>query len=144
MPRNLLDLAKRLDGVTKNIEKAASDQAVRVAQTIVGDLAYSTPVDTSKALSNWVVSLETPFLGILPPHYYGESGTSQRASAAETINKARTILKGKRPGQTIFISNNLPYIRRLNDGYSRQAPAGFVERAALIGRRLLRNFKVLG
>ena len=29
----------------------------------------------------------------------------------------------------MFVSNNVKYITRLNDGYSRQAPAGFVQSA---------------
>ncbi len=66
------------------------------------------------------------------------------ASAAETINQARAVLATKKPGQKIYITNNLPYIRRLNDGYSKQAPAGFVERAVLIGRKMRKNFKIKG
>ena len=32
-------------------------------------------------------------------------------------------------GGNIFISNNVPYILALNDGTSRQSPAGFVQNA---------------
>ena len=30
---------------------------------------------------------------------------------------------------SIFLNNNLPYITRLNDGWSSQAPKGFVQKA---------------
>ncbi|HEX2242748.1 MAG TPA: hypothetical protein VHK27_05760 [Gammaproteobacteria bacterium] len=57
---------------------------------------------------------------------------------------ARWAKDKKRP--QLHIQNNVPYIERLNDGWSSQAPAGFVEKAALAatgpsgdgGRRQLR------
>ncbi len=39
------------------------------------------------------------------------------------------ILAGKYRGGRLFLSNNVPYISRLNDGSSGQAPAGFVQAA---------------
>lgn len=33
----------------------------------------------------------------------------------------------------IFIQNNLPYAQRLNEGWSSQAPAGFIEKAIVAG-----------
>ena len=144
MAKGLLDLATSLEKKAKAIDEAASKLAVDTALTIVGDLAFKTPVDTSQALSNWIVTLETPSSDKIKPHFPGEGGSSQKSSAAETINQARAILAKKKPGQKIYITNNLPYIRRLNDGYSKQAPAGFVERSVLIGRKMRRNFKLKG
>ena len=144
MAKGLLDLATSLEKKAKAIDEAASKLAVDTALTIVGDLAFKTPVDTSQALSNWIVTLETPSSDKIKPHFPGEGGSTQRASAAETMNNARAILAKKKPGQKIYITNNLPYIRRLNEGYSKQAPAGFVERAVLIGRKMRKNFKIKG
>lgn len=142
MANDLLGLADRLERKAKSIEKSASQTAVDTALAIVGDLAYKTPVDTSEALSNWIVTLDSPATQRISPHYPGEGGSTQRASAAETINNAKAVLKNKKPGQTIFITNNAPYIRKLNDGSSAQAPAGFVERAALLGRKMIAKFKI--
>lgn len=142
MAKSLLDLANSLERKAKAIDNAASQTAVDTALAIVGDLAYKTPVDTSQALSNWQVTLDTPATGNISPHYPGLQGSTQRASAAETLNLAKAVLKTKKPGQAIYITNNLPYIKRLNDGYSAQAPAGFVERAVLIGRKMLSKFKI--
>lgn len=142
MAKSLLDLADRLERKAKAIDEAASENAVDTALAIVGDLAYKTPVDTSQALSNWIVTLESPSGQRIAPHFPGLQGSTQRASAAETLNLAKLVLRNKKPGQAIFITNNLPYIRRLNDGYSAQAPAGFVERAVLIGRKMRKKFKI--
>jgi hypothetical protein len=42
---------------------------------------------------------------------------------------AQEVLSGYDGRQTIWILNGLPYIERLNEGHSQQAPAGFVETA---------------
>lgn len=142
MARTLKDLAKEMRAAAKAVDKDASDAACEVAMAIVTDLAHRTPVDTSKALSNWRVSLGQPGALAVPPHVPGQHGSTQDASAAATIAAAKAVLANKKPGQVIWISNVLPYIRRLNDGYSKQAPAGFVERAILIGRKISERVQI--
>ena len=144
MAKNLQDLAASLEKKAAAIEKAASQNAVDKALVIVGDLAFKTPVDTSKALSNWIVTIGSPATYEISPHYPGKYASTYRASAAETIAAAKRVLAGKKPGQAIYITNNLPYIRRLNDGYSKQQPSGFVERAVLLGRKTRSKFKIKG
>lgn len=140
MPRNLLDLANDIDALADKLSQSSSDHAVKTALTIVGDLAYKTPVDTSQALSNWDVTLESPATAKHGPHFPGKAGSTYKASAAETIDKAKAVLKNKKPGQSIFIANNQPYIGRLNEGSSTQTPAGFIERAVLLGRKMKSKF----
>lgn len=134
--RTLLDLANDLEKVGGEIEERASDLAIRVGTAVVTDLAFVTPVDESTALSNWLVSLDTPARREIDAHYPGQFGSTFGPSSQQTIAEAKAVLANKRPGQAIYISNNVPYIRDLNNGSSRQAPAGFVERAELLGRKL--------
>lgn len=53
-----------------------------------------------------------------------------------------SIWKSDDGGLSITQGSNVPYIVFLNAGHSRQAPAGFIDRAALIGQ--LRLEKLLG
>lgn len=135
---NLLDLHDRLTTIasTDVISKQASDLAVKVAKAIVTDLIQVTPVDSSQALSNWQITLTSPNAYRIPPIYKGFAGSTKYESGSHAIAEAYRILSTKKPGQSIWIQNVLPYIRRLNDGYSTQEPAGFVERAQLIGRKV--------
>jgi len=142
MAKTLLDLANSLEQRAAKLDSEACRVAVSVAETIIADLAYRTPVDTSQALSNWQVTLGSKVDNKIPPHYPGEGGSTRNSSAQATIDAGCNILRSKRPGVTIYISNVLPYIRRLNDGYSKQAPAGFVERAVLIGRKMIKKAKL--
>lgn len=134
MAKTLIDLANSLDKLVATIPQQISEGATNVALSVVTDLVWNTPVDTSNAVSNWVVSLDVPSRTEIPPHTLGSFGSSHYASATEAINAAQRILRTKKPGQKIYISNNAPYIRDLNAGSSKQAPAGFVERAVIVGR----------
>lgn len=144
MAKSLLDLAESLNQQAAAIDVAASNLSAKVALTIVADLAYKTPVDSSQALSSWIVTLDSPSNEKRAPFYPGEFGSTQNSSAQETINSAKQVLTNKKPGQDIYITNNQPYIKRLNEGYSSQAPAGFVERSILIGERLFKKFSIKG
>lgn len=135
----LKGLARRMNERADKLDEEASDAAVQVALTIVGSLAYDTPVDVSTALSNWQIGLGSPVPTDRAAFYPGEKGSTYRSSAQATIAAAREILAAKVPGQPIYISNLLPYIRRLNAGYSKQHPGAFVETAVLRGREYLRN-----
>jgi len=134
----LLQFAKKMRAEKVRIRALGNEAKVTVAIAIVKDLVNVTPVDSSKALSNWQVSLRTPVGKAVDAYFTGVRGSTQELSAATALAKARSILALAKPGQAVFISNVLPYIQRLNEGYSGQAPAGFVERSVMIGRAALR------
>lgn len=145
MPRrNLADLARVLEAKAKAIDAAASKTAVNVAIAMVKHLAYNTPVDTSQALSNWVVSLDNPYRGTVGAHVPGMFGSTHAPSAEATIAQAIYVLANKKPGQPIYITNNLDYIVALNQGTISKQPGSFVEAALLIGRNEAKKFKVRG
>jgi hypothetical protein len=103
-------LAAKLSLLAANIRLNANKRKQSVAANLTADLVSATPVKTGLAQSNWQVTSGAPAEGIV------EIG--HRASIPDT-----------QPGDPIYIANNVPYIQRLNDGSSKQAPAGFVEDA---------------
>jgi hypothetical protein len=113
---------------------ANSERAKRKTMAAIKYLATITPVDTSRALSNWQVNLGEPAAVGRGPFYPGLAGSTAEASTAATIAYAEAVLQNKKPGQPIYISNVLPYIRALNDGSSTQHPGGFIEAAMLLIR----------
>jgi hypothetical protein len=133
--RTLRDLANWLERVAIKLpEQASNERAKKAAEIILADLIAVTPVDTTKAVSNWQIGLGTPAHETLPPYAPGKSGATASISRAAALSVGKQLLAIKKPEQPVFISNPLPYIRRLNNGWSKQAPAGFVERAVLLGR----------
>lgn len=96
-----------------------------VALVVDAELINTTPVDTGRARANWLPSLNTPDVRIVEPN-----------SAPLLLT---TELKSFKLSDTILITNNLPYIRRLNDGSSKQAPKGFVDKALRKGKRAVKK-----
>lgn len=121
----------------KKNPEIASKLAANVAYVIVTKAAVFTPVDTSQAMSNWVVSLDTPFKGEIPAHNKGQNGDTRWQSFDTVESLARYVLESKRAGQTIYITNNSDHILELNDGSSKQQAANFIQKAIYWGRRSL-------
>ena len=74
-----------------------------------------TPVDTGRARGNWQTSTGYP-----------KTSTVERAGANASLNEMRNNLGGL-DGAT-YLTNNLPYIERLEFGYSNQAPDGMLRK----------------
>lgn len=139
----LLDLANRLDKIAADIPKKINDGKKAVVFSIVNDLVWKTPVDTSNALSNWQVSIGQPINVEIDPYVPGYLGYTAAASANAALLVAKQVLNKVKPGERVYIVNNAPYISNLNNGSSKQEPAGFVERAILLGRLEITSIKVL-
>lgn len=132
-------LATRMRKAADRVPTLASETAKQVTFTILNDLAFRTPVDTSTARSNWQVSIGAPIAdnAEIPAFYLGEFGSTGQASAQAAIAAGRDVLSRKKPGETLYLSNVLDYIVPLNEGHSKQEPAGMVDRAVLIGRKVV-------
>lgn len=134
MGKSLADLAKKMNRAADRSETVASDLAVHFAYQIEYHLVYDTPVDTSTALSNWQVNLTSPAADEISAYALGQRGSTQGPSASRALAEAQVELQRKKPGQPIFLSNLVDYIKKLNEGSSAQAPAGFIEAAILRAR----------
>jgi len=142
MQTSLAKLAKILEKKPKLIEKEASKLAIKAALTVLGDLVFVTPVDTSRALSNWQVSLDSKISAPIAPYFEGVQGSTKPQSARGAFDTGKAVLKGKKPGEVIWISNVLDYIDELNRGKSKQQAAKFVERAVKLGRLHIAKIKI--
>ncbi len=76
-----------------------------------------TPVDTGRARGNWMMEVGKPAEG---------TAESTDSSGAGTVTAIASRIRAIRFGVRSFIVNNLPYIRKLEYGHSKQAPAGMV------------------
>lgn len=88
-------------------------------------VALKSPVDTGRFRANWNVTYGAPDL-----------------TTTESNNQARAVQQAQRAltlpvGGVVTMSNGLPYARRLEYGYSRQAPYGMVRYSVLEYRRFL-------
>lgn len=141
MANDLNYLARRMGELARNVERNAPRAVREVAIAIGPVLVYATPVDTSRARVNWQVGTGMIPTGVLfaapdkpPSPDYGGS-----IAVAAILAAARNYAGGS----YLAIANNSPYIQRLNNGWSGQAPASFVQQAVMVGLRSLRGFRIL-
>jgi hypothetical protein len=73
-----------------------------------------TPVLTGRLRGNMNLGLGSADLAAYSPDKDGGA----------TLARAQSRAAGVQPGTDIVISNNLPYARRIENGYSQKAPAG--------------------
>lgn len=94
-----------------------AEQVVRkVGIEITGSVIMKSPVDTGRFRANWVVGQGA----------IGQTTAATDQSGANTINKATAKIMQFKLGETIWLTNSLPYARRLEYGWSDQAPQGMV------------------
>lgn len=152
---DLLDLANEMDALANKLSVFANATGQDAASTVLNDLTQVTPIDTGTAVSNWIVTLDSPALSglILAPFVPSPKGRvkhgvwvhavdpaiTAQANVPQTFQAGLAVIKSKKQGQSIFITNNAPYIELLNQGSSSQAPAGFVDRAIILGEQSVKR-----
>lgn len=124
---SLRDFSRRIRLRAAEVDTGVNRVVRETALLIDRDLVLGTPVDTGRARANWQVNVGSPETESIPAYVGGAKGSTGAANAQAAIAQGEAAIGARQPGQSIFISNNLPYIARLNDGYSAQAPAGFVQ-----------------
>lgn len=114
----------------KNEEKI-EEVTKKVAMDLFTSVILKTPVDTGRARGNWICSVDRPSQ---------HTRKSTDKSGGKTLDKVASKIDESELGQKIYLSNNLPYIGKLEyggygdknstskttKGFSSQAPEGMV------------------
>lgn len=132
------EAARQLRELGKRIEINADKLIIETSLAVLSELVVGTPVDTGRARGNWLVGRGSPrrplpetIASLIDP------------SGQQTIQTGASSIRQRRPGVVLYISNNVPYIGRLNDGSSAQAPSGFIEMAVQAGVAVARRARLL-
>lgn len=105
-------------GILAELERF-TERAVRtVAVEVTAELQLATPVDTGFARASWVPSVGTPS--------DADGGSPDAPSQAAAEQGLARVAAYRLADGKAFVTNNVAYIRRLDQGHSKQAPAGFV------------------
>lgn len=104
--------------------RTITDTLVGTVQELAVRLVMRSPVDTGRFRANWQIGDGGPDTRV-------DSGYDKQplgsAPAPASFTRWQDQLEGVLPGTTIYITNSLPYARRLEyEGWSKQAPGGMV------------------
>jgi len=125
--------------VTENTDKLVRKVALITDQAVVS----ATPVDTGRAKSNWLVQVGSSPNTAIEPYVPGKFGSTAAENTQAAIDQASSAISGYTSGSAIYITNNLPYIQKLNNGSSAQASANFVQQAVLEGAAAVHTARIL-
>lgn len=100
-----------------NTMEQATQVVKKIATDVLTSVVLRTPVDTGRARANWQVGVGKYDRNII------ETEDKQGSLA---ISKGKSAMSGTEAGDKIYVVNNLPYIQRLEEGHSQQAPQGMV------------------
>ena len=111
------------EDITKNGNRLVADKTDKLGRAIglevLRRVTNRTPVDTGRAKGNWNTSVNRANFN---------TTDNQDKSGSSTLSRGKSAMNGFRlgQGQTLYIANGLPYIERLEQGSSTQAPRGMV------------------
>lgn len=111
--------------IKDELTASLADEVRKVGFKVLQGVTLKTPKDTGLATSGWLVGIQNA------PSDTPTAAPGASASAGLAQSAGLSVI-GQYPKQELpdlWIVNNLPYIGRLNDGYSLQAPAKFVEQS---------------
>ena len=106
----------------KKFGNVTREKATIIFQKIAIELdtavVLGTPVDEGRARGNWFPSINTPS---------SEVTDAVDKDGSRSVNAATSTASTARLGETVWLTNNLPYILPLENGWSGQAPEGMVD-----------------
>lgn len=108
------DIAKFAAKTEGNVDKLRRG----VFQNLAGNIIEATPIKTGRAAGNWQATVNTP-----------ATGTVTNTSPTAAVAAAQAASQAAKEDSTLWLINNLPYIKRLEYGYSKQAPQGMLRLA---------------
>lgn len=109
-----------------DLEKAFQDEVERPVLLIAKKLAMEalrrvvlkSPVDTGQFRGNWNVAHGSKDLSVKLGHFDKVGG--------DTIARGIKVIQAQTKPGIVWVSNNLEYAEALENGHSKQAPAGMV------------------
>ena len=111
--------------VVESVDGFVEKLIKRLALNVTANLIEDTPVDTGWARANWVPQIGASRSTTAGTRAAAESGQINLNPQSGGI---ASVLRYKL-GPDIHITNNVPYIKKLNAGSSNQAPSAFIQGA---------------
>lgn len=113
-----MSFSSELKGIRKR-QEARTDKVFRAwCLNVMGKIIRRTPVDTGRLRSNWNGSV-------------GKPDRSTRDSNRDATAAAKQAIAKGKAGDTLYLTNNLPYAATVERGSSKQAPVGMLRVSVL-------------
>lgn len=119
-----MSFSKQLSNAAKEVLAESDEHRRAVIVKLFNSIIADTPVKTGRARGNWQCTLGAPSNGLKERADQNKIPVKQDGGSAQD-DVVNTVWPSA-PDTTAYLTNNLPYIERLEFGYSGQSPAGMV------------------
>jgi len=120
--------SKLVNDFAKEVPELAVQVTNKACLDLFTNVVMDTPVDTGRARGNWQISIGNST---------GSQLNVEDKDGGATINKATSELLTDKTTAPVFIQNNLPYIKKLEYGYSKKSPRGMLRKNLTLMNRFL-------
>lgn len=116
-------------GLRARVGGQVKKEVEKITQQLVNDIIENSPVFTGNFRASWLVTEGRPV-------YFAET----KGSVVKPLSPPVIKVQARSDFPAFYITNGQPYAKRLEDGWSNQAPHGMVKIAVanLRGRKLIR------
>ena len=114
MANDFRSFSLKLDAFSAKVKIASANVIKHIALDFFRHVVMNTPVDTGRARASWTIAVNQADRSVMPEAHEG---------AVYPAAQAGFLSVG--PGDSVIISNNLPYITVLENG--RQAHSGSIQ-----------------
>ena len=118
---------ERTLSIKSDLTGEVSQEVRKTMFFVLQGVTLKTPKDTGLATSSWILGIAAA--PTEQPSSLTAPGAAQSAGIAQAVGLRVMAQYPKNHLPDLWLVNNQPYIGRLNDGYSLQAPAKFVEQS---------------
>lgn len=125
------------------IERATEEIVKLIVQPGFNEMVRSTPVDTSQAVSNWVVSHGAPSSGVRGPVTQSIKGSGAGVARSIVMREGGMAIQGYRLNRPMYIVNNTPYISVLAYGGRKRKAHNMVRRGFLAMRARAKTIRMM-
>lgn len=128
----------------KEVEAAGPYIMRKLAQVGTDTIVDATPVDTTRAVSNWKTGITTP-TGEGPPLVQSVKGSGASAARRLVKSNAASVFKAAEAlkAEQVWLANYVPYIGILEYGSGTHRPHGMVNKGLQAMRAAAKTIRVL-
>lgn len=128
----------------KEVEAAGPYIVRKLAQVGTDTIVDNTPVDTTRAVSNWKAGATLPS-GESPPVVASVKGSGASAARRIVKNRSASVFKTAEAlkADTVWLANYVPYIGVLEYGSGTHRPHGMVNKGLQAMRAAAKTIQVL-
>ena len=123
-----MSFTSQLKAFTDKTEKNGDKIFRGTCISLFTNIVKRTPVDTGRLRGNWQTDVNKPKAGEV-------SRLGQGAALSEVVSEASKASLG----DSVYMVNNLPYAKKIEEGSSTQAPLGMVRIAVVEFERELKR-----